>query len=672
MLADLTPDMLHRFTMRLAERPPFPIDRFPDADAWLEYRHNLRQRVQEVLGFHLYQSCELAARTTGVLERDDYCIEKVLFYSQPDVPVTANLYLPNALAAPAPAILHPHGHWGFGKAAEPVQKRCIWLARHGFVSLAPDGWGFGERAATGHRYEQALALTGASIAGLETWDNQRALDYLCTRPEVDPSRLGVTGCSGGGLQTTLLVATDDRLAAAAAVCFPVTWHSLFSTDVSHCLCNFIPNIYRYADVPELLATFAPNPLLHVTARRDRSFPPGGARECFARASAYWQLLGCAENARYLEVDDEHGYSQPMREAMYGWFLHHLAGVGDGGAVDEGEITPEPEASRRLWCLPDGLPEGTTTASALNRRFALAITRPQMSSEVLRRVIREGILGGFPAAPAPVVTAGEEGRVVTDGAATRIVYLSEPGIAVPALLLEPGAGGHVGSAALYLSPSHKEQALTDPVVTELMRRGWTVLAPDLRGRGETHWPADESRGSDEYTSFSRLQLLGRPLFACRVWDAMQSLKLLRSRPGVSQGHVAVVSDGVAGLEALYLAALDEEVAAVAIWGALVSYVPDEPGVFSTEIPFSTFLPGILALADLPQVAALVAPRPLLLAGGVNSLNRPALGAQDRYRTTKEVYESLGAGERFELYQADQNARDDLLAGWLVRWLPAGRA
>src|SRR5690349_3136380 len=188
--------------------------------AWEERRARLRGAMFTAMGPFPERPCPLEPRVLGVLKRDGFTIEKVVFQSRPDVWVTANAYVPAKVQGKVPAVLAVHGHWAWARIDPHVQARCLGLVKLGFFVLAVDAFGAGERYTTpgpgtyhGALYGSTLWPAGQTLLGMQVYDNRRAVDYLLTRPEVDGDRLGITGASGGGNQTMYAGALDERFRA---------------------------------------------------------------------------------------------------------------------------------------------------------------------------------------------------------------------------------------------------------------------------------------------------------------------------------------------------------------------------------------------------------------------------------------------------------------------------
>src|ERR1035441_8610712 len=240
---------------------------------WDERIERVRARLKRAFGRTPEVPCPLDPEILGTLVRPGYAIERLTFQSRPGVRVTANLYRPEPVAQPCPAVLSVHGHWAWARMDPHVQPRCIGLAKLGYVVLSVDAFGSGERATEpgpgtyhGGLIGASLFPVGTPLLGLQVNDNRRAVDYLVSRPEVDPSRLAVTGASGGGNQTLYAGATDERLAAVVPVCSIGTYATYLGA--ACCVCEVNVGGLTYASTGEILALIAPRPLLVMNASQD--------------------------------------------------------------------------------------------------------------------------------------------------------------------------------------------------------------------------------------------------------------------------------------------------------------------------------------------------------------------------------------------------------------------
>jgi dienelactone hydrolase len=614
--------MFHRFCRDWLARvaPENPVPKTPQE--WIRIRDARRAWLRQAMGIGQEDRCPLEPHVTGTEDRGDYVLEKVLLRSRPNLVMTTHLYVPKKVAKPAPAVLSVHGHWAWGKLEPAVQARNIGMAKLGFVVLCVDAIGSSERAYRGETYHgrqlgaQALPA-GLTLAGLQVWDNSRALDYLCSRPEVDPRRIACTGASGGCNQTIYLAALDERVAAAAPVCCVGSLRGYLNGP--HCVCEMVPGILQVAEMGDVLALIAPRPLVIINGIHDggAGFQVDDMRAQFPKLKQVYELLGAGDKLAKSEIDLGHGYYPAMREVMYAWFRRWLQGV-------QADLCPEPQTDpvdpKRLWCFPEAkMPEGFANVPSLafeeGRRLAATYPSPTElagSKEARRALVSkiEQVLGGFPrgveprAEPASLDHEGFRGVVVT----------TEPGIEVPMILSgDPKAS----SCLLWLSVKGKSHALQDAELRRLLREGKPVAVPDLRGLGETTWARANTAGVWDYQLFQNGTMMGRPVLGMWVWDALQCIRVLRR----TFSRVSIFGNGVMALVALFAAAFDEEVESVACDELLASYV--HPAGFSREYPMCTFVPNLLKVADVPQIAALVAPRPLRILRALDGGRRPVI-------------------------------------------------
>jgi hypothetical protein len=240
----MLPSYLNNIGLRMLEERKHRVEHLATIEDVNRRRTYLREQMLEDLG-GFPDRTPLNARVVGVLERTGYRIEKIIFDSQPHFYVTANLYLPTTGRPPYPAILFPLGHERGGKTNPTWQQMLGSLATKGFVALAWDPVGQGERlqifdedlreskvgnSTTEHTVVGTQCmLVGDHLARYTIWDGMRALDYLLSRKEVDPARIGLTGNSGGGTHTAYIAALDDRIQVAAPSCYITSWHLMLDT-----------------------------------------------------------------------------------------------------------------------------------------------------------------------------------------------------------------------------------------------------------------------------------------------------------------------------------------------------------------------------------------------------------------------------------------------------------
>jgi dienelactone hydrolase len=334
--------------LRYADQPP------TTREEWEKRRRDLRDQLQRAFGTVPEKPCPLQPKVLGVLQRDGYRVEKLLFQTMPGVWMTASAYVPDQ-PGKHPALLAVHGHWRGARLDPVVQKRCIGPAKLGYFVLAVDAFGAGERGLTknlGEYHGEMVAATllpaGLTLAGLQVYENRRAVDYLLTRPEVDGTKIAITGASGGGNQTMYAGGWDERFGAVVPVCSVGTYQAYLG--IACCMCEVVPGALRFTEEGGILGLTAPRGLMVVNVTRDGvQFSIAEAKKSLAFAEGVYKVYDKADRIRHATFDWHHDYSQAMREALYGWLAKHLKGEGDGSPIPDPPMqTEDPEALR---CFP---------------------------------------------------------------------------------------------------------------------------------------------------------------------------------------------------------------------------------------------------------------------------------------------------------------------------------
>ncbi len=634
-----------------------------DRPAWQRRRTELRQALFAALGPFPDKPCPLEPRPLGVLRRRGYLIEKLLFQSRPEVWVTANLYLPDPVKGRLPAVLAVHGHWAGARRDPVVQARCLGLVKLGFVVLAVDAFGAGERYTApaggyhGALYGSTLWPLGQTLVGLQVYDNRRAVDYLRTRPEVDGERIGITGASGGGNQTMYAGALDERLGAVVPVCSVGTYQAYLHA--ACCVCEMLPGALRFCEEGDVLSLVAPRALMVINATRDAfQFSVGEARQSIARARPVFKLLDAAEKIHHATFESGHAYNQPMREAMYGWMTRWLKNEGTGKPIAE----PKHEVERidDISCFPGGkrpadfllLPAfaaraGRAQVARLNALKPDHVEDWESAAVHRRTQLRRQVFGDFPAAPKPAARLGKAetaGQVRT----TPVVLHPEAEMPVPALLRQRVQPNARPGACVLLHLDGKTAALRHPLAAALLERDWALLAPDLRGTGETRPERDAIGPAPDHNSAEHALWVGRPLLGQWVFDVQCLLDWLALQPGLDRRRVGVVGLGQAGVVALCASALlGDRITSAAVVSTPASYVTDREYPAGTRM--GLLAPGILRVGDIPHLAALSAPRRLVIAEALSPLGKPLpeRALQDAYAFTRSIYRLYRMEKRLTL-------------------------
>lgn len=587
------------------------------------YVRDVQAKIQKSFG-PWPEKTPLNARITGTVERDGYRVENLIFESRPGFLVTANLYVPKG-PFPRPGVVGTCGHSANGKAAEAYQSFAQGLCRLGYVVLIYDPIGQGERlqypdeklkSRIGVGVREHLHggnqqfLVGEFLGSWRAWDGIRALDYLLTRKEVDPKRVGVTGNSGGGTMTTWLCGVEMRWSMAAPSCFVTTFRRNLENELPADTEQCPPRALALGlDHSDFLAAQAPKPVIILAKEKDY-FDARGSETAFQRLRALYRLLGAESDVDLFVGPTEHGYTQENREAMYRWFNR---------ATRISNATAEPaltiEKDETLYAAPQGqvvtLQSRTVFDFTREKSLTLARQRPAaMPGPALRKALTEVLRLDAAESPAPEyrILRPWKGRGFPKRYWTTYAVQTEPGI--EAIVYRLSDASHqsrpprdVSRAILYISHQSSDVELReDPMLKELIQADpeAAFFACDVRGIGESK-PATcgensyhDSYGNDYFYAIHSI-MLDRPYPGQRTQDVLRVIDWLKAA-----GHTEIhlVAAGWGAIPGAFAAVLAEPVKQVTLKHALTSY----SAVAETELyawPLSALVPGVLEKFDLPD-------------------------------------------------------------------------
>jgi hypothetical protein len=374
------------------------VPRYASPADWQRRAAWLREHILASSGLlPMPEKTPLRPRVFDEQKHDDYSVSKVYFESRPGFFVTGNLYVPSG-PGPFPAVLLPHGHWSYGRLENAeissIPGSAISLARQGFVAFTYDMIGYNDSRQLTHTFGGPReSLWGLSLGGLQLWNSIRSLDFLQSRPDVDPQRIGCAGASGGGTQTFLLAAVDERVKVAV----PVNMISLHMQ--GGCLCENPPGLRLDANNVELAATMAPRPMLMISATGDWTAETPQLE--YPEMRKLYALSGAEDKVQTVQVKADHNYNRETREALYGWMARWLKGAPADVRVEEKEFHPDPLPALLVFHQRP-LPDGAVTAEELTASW-IAAARRQWSdtdAQILRAALRHALAPEIPAAPAP--------------------------------------------------------------------------------------------------------------------------------------------------------------------------------------------------------------------------------------------------------------------------------
>jgi dienelactone hydrolase len=593
-------------------------------------KQKVRETLLELLGGLPDYQGPLNPEVTGKIEAEGYTIEKVLFQSLPNFYVTADLYRPKKPGR-YPAILFQSGHTQEGKP-EP-QRAAANLALKGFVVLATDPIGQGEREQTyDAQLQGALAgwsvpehiqagaqsiLIGESAARFFIWDAKRSIDYLVSRPDVDATRLGAAGCSGGGALTTFIGALDPRLKAVIPACYPNSYQLLFAGPDPDTEMTFPEFLARGLDVADYVELTAPTPWL-IQATEADYFTPAGARLVYEEARHWYGMYGAENKLGFFVGPGPHGTPLVSREAVYQWMIRWLKdGQGDFHEqpvhlytnfdllVTPGRVEDIP-GSRKLYQLI------LDDFHAKKRQGTI----PELEAELRKlRIPSDGT--------SPKISILDESNT-PEARRQHVKFESEPGIEIEANLYSSsstsGLAGPSGrKPAVLLVADHGpyfQAATTDSLAKRMAKKDRVVLTLEPR----------DSPGEDTHAPFvgnwitnSRANQIGLNLPAMRAHDILRGVDLLAARSDVDPASIHCAARGVKGVWLLLAAAVDPRIAKVWLDRTPYSLRASLENTLNMDL-FDAVIPGFALHWDLNDLVEAMGSRPVLWTDPVNWMNR----------------------------------------------------
>ena len=598
------------------------------------------------------------AEVFGKTDLGDVTIEKVSIETRPGFYLNGNLYRPKTTAqSRIPAILCPHGHWTYGRLENSptasIPGRAIGLARLGMVVFTYDMVGYADTTAVTHRFApghregfDANTLWSVNLLGLQLWNSIRALDFLLTLPDVDPERIGATGASGGGTQTFLLAAVDDRVKAAA----PVNMISAQMQGGS--LCENAPNLRIDTNNMELGALVAPRPMIMVAATGDWTVNSPTVE--YPAVRSIYQLLGAENKLHFVQFTAPHNYNQASREAVYGFFAHHFLGRSDATPIRERSFGTPSLADQLVFfgrARPANEINETTLAANLmaeaKQRVNEAFPRDERALQSYRETygtaLKYSLMVEYPdsrqIAVAPV-TATPASNL--DGALTERVALSrfERHDRVELSLWQPkrAAGAATRPITLIVTPSSGTAGIspaTTTIASAIVSAG--EIAAHVACFGDLPRPAASIRFITTYN---------RSAVSNRVQDILTAIAYLRGR--FADAPIKVVGLEEAGLWTLLARGFSPKIDRMAVDVCAFTNSRDE--AFVERLP----VPGLRSAGDFTTAVLLADASAMLIHH-----------TEDAFKTEdlKAVYRRLGRESNLEISSAAKSARE--VAAWLLR-------
>ncbi len=626
------------------------------AAAWQDRKRHLREQMLVALGlWPMFPKTPLAPKISGKIDRDQYTIEKVVLETFPGFTLSGNLYRPASPIGRAPAILCPHGHWNDGRVNPEVQQRCVRWAKLGCVVFLYDMVGYNDSKPFTHAFlNDRLRRWGLSLTSLQTWNSIRALDWLTSLSDVDPARIGCTGESGGGTQTFLLTALDDRIKVSA----PVVMVS--DTFQGGCVCENAAGLRHETDNVEFAAMCAPRPLIMVGASGD--WTAKTMSRAFPAIRGVYSLLGAIDRVNAQVFDFPHNYNQTTRNAVYAFMARWLLGIEDSAQTREGEQQPEKPEELLTFNSKEPAPPDRKTPAELEayligiQRRLLEELAPAAASparwEASRRLLttslgyRVGIIN-----PTSDDLTGHEVRRISRERLTivhSVVGRTSAGEAIPVVRLLPAKPTR--KLTIIAHPRGKAALTTAtgqpaPLAQALLSLGQSVVGFDPLFVGES---VDPRSPASRRPAVAHFETYNPVVAADQMQDLATVVAWARLQPDVRE--VSLVGQDLAGPQVLLARPLLDGLARTAVE---LEELPDP--LASGPYPAQLDLPGIFQCGGWSAAAALAPPAPLWISGSSTHFDGS---------WAKAAYAHAGADHLLRLEPRRPSAPE------IAEWLDAG--
>jgi hypothetical protein len=563
MAADVKQDVRFERTFD-KDRPHDFVPAFADRAAWEKRAETLRHQIQVAQGlWPMPPRTPLDSAIHGKIERDDYTIEKVYFRSMPGHYVTGNLYRPKGRSGKVPAVLCPYGHWPNGRfiwrddngvnkdmasgaekdpiaARTPLQANCAMLARMGCIVFQYDMVGYCDSTKIPHRegfLDAESILRLQSFMGLQTWNSSRALDFVMSLPEVDATRIAITGSSSGGTQTMTVIAVDPR----AAVAFPIVMVSMNMQ--GGCVCENAPLHRVFTNNVEIACLFAPKPE-GMAAANDWTvdFEKRGLPEM----KKIWGLFDASENVYGEHFDYPHNHNLHSRELQYNWLNKHLK-LSLPEPVKEKPFEPVSPEQLAVFDATHPRPADELDAAALRQQMT------RTSDEQLAAMSREEHLNTLRVALRAMVVdemPTSEDVEVVDGLLSR----RGAGERIPVTKVVPG--NFNGTVVVW---AHPQGVASVNEARKLTDAGYALVAIDpfmsATFKPQPKPATRTSNRSNPNPPYAAYNLgYNRSVLAERVHDILSAAAMAQMTPGAKS--VYLVATGEQGVAALLACAIAE--------------------------------------------------------------------------------------------------------------------
>jgi dienelactone hydrolase len=670
---------------QLAERKD-QVKKLKSKEDWEQRRSEVRVKLDKIIG-EFPEKTPLNARVTGLLKGDGFRVEKVIYESQPGLHVTAALFIPDGLEKKSPAILYCSGHTWDGFRSEVYQHAIINYVKKGFVVLAFDPVSQGERLQYLHKKgkkslyntptkEHSYAggqcfINGQSMAKYMIWDGIRSIDYLVSRVEVDSTRIGITGRSGGGTQSVYISAFDDRILASApenyVTSFQYLLESIGPQDAEQNLPKLLKNRLDFAD---LLEVRAPKPTLIISTLSD-FFSIQGARETYEEVKEAYKTYGNEDHVQMIEDKGGHESTLKNRERAYAFFQKHLNHPGDSSDLDV-EIFSKKDL--RVTESGQVLTEfNGESIFSLNKKVAL---QNADDNEIMNDSI---FLSPDSLTKSVIQITGFENIIIDDDyifsgtdtyeGLTIEKYLIKGNYArnIPVIAMIPDTL-KLNKAVLILNPEGKSREMRSGLPVYFAKKGYHVIIPDITGSGEL--APDDAKGDSyiEHSSYNKWYagiLTGKSIVGLRMEDIDKVCAFILDQYDIENDIIFGVARGIFTSDLLHNNIVSANFTRMALIDPLISYRLMVYEKNYDPILIQSSLSGVLPLYDLPNLISTFAPAKLLLVNVKDQLgNNIDLSAEHPdMNIIKNAYRQKDAFENLQIRLWSGDNPGIIFSNWL---------
>ena len=587
-------------------------------DGMKRYIADLQYRLKKTAG-PLPERRPIKAKTVDIVNGDGFSVEKIIYQASPGRYVTAHLYLPENINGKIPACVEMPGHSATGKGNGSAQASL--MARNGIAVIVVDPLGQGERmqlidkegknqtrgATTEHTLLNVpYILLGSSLAAQQFYDNSRAIDYLLSREEIDPDRIGCYGFSGGGTMASYLVALDDRIKCA---CIGLFFSSRLRTleligPSDGCQQMPFEGLNQIEGVDMVLA-MAPCPVIILDGKYD-FVDHWGALQGFDELCKAYKILGYPDRVSQYYAEDGHATPPDVQQKLINWFRKWL--LEDSSPAKEGSSW----RGNNMQCTVSGQinlefsDAQSTIEASLKEMDCYETVRMEFCKKPLRDIqsgIRQ-ILGITESVtPLEIVTTGQREQ---RGFKEYRYQLNRNGeFPVPVIVRIPDCVSEKSNIEIRLSDRGKGFLMAETDKADTSSDGTIIIWADLRGMGESSDPEELNLlkyWNKEYRTASLSLHIGRPLLGQRVVDVMTLLDFCEADPRLKNHPVRIMAEGNCGPVAAHATVLDFRIKQANLHRSLRTWKTYLENPLQYDM-LSNVVPGVLRLYDLPDLVKL---------------------------------------------------------------------